>query len=123
MISTKKKRTNRKPDQKTYCVTNCRYNCGFGIPGGVDRSLGDISKKTVKHVLLSRPHIFHEVVFPCPITVSAQRGPFCMDVSSHIASDGFFASKDTKKQKTEGKNDDAQDICNMIPNNKGVDVA
>lgn len=52
------------------------YNWGFG-PAGSDFSLEETSKKTVKQVLLSRPHIFQAVVFPCPITVLATAGPFC----------------------------------------------
>lgn len=65
------------PIKITYFVKNCIYNCGLGIPDWFDRSLGEISKNTDKQVDLSRPHIFHEVVFPWPTTESAQRAPFC----------------------------------------------
>ena len=59
-----------------YLVRNCKYNCGFAVPGVLDLSLDERSKNTVKQVLLSRPHIFHIVVLPSPITVSATAGPF-----------------------------------------------
>lgn len=60
-----------------YLVINCKYNCGFEVPGGFDRSLDEMSKKTVKQVVLSRPHIFHDDVLPSPMIVSATEGPFC----------------------------------------------
>lgn len=59
-----------------YLVRNCRYNCGFAVPWVLDLSLDARSKNTVKQVLLSRPHIFHNVVLPSPITVSETAGPF-----------------------------------------------
>lgn len=59
-----------------YLVRNCKYNCGV-TPAGSDFSLDEISKKTVKHVFLSRLHIFQAVVFPSPMTVLATAGPFC----------------------------------------------
>lgn len=61
----------------TYLVRNCKYNCGFTVPGVFDRSLDERSKNTVKQVLLSRPHNFHAVVPPSPMVVSATAGPFC----------------------------------------------
>lgn len=60
-----------------YLVKNWMYSCEFPGPAGLDPSDGEMSKKTVRHVLLSRPHIFHDVVFPWPITVSATWAPFC----------------------------------------------
>ena len=61
----------------TYLVRVCINNIGFKFPEGSDFSLDEISKKTVKQVLLSMPHIFQAVVFPCPMTVFATAGPFC----------------------------------------------
>lgn len=53
------------------------YSCGFVLPEGSGFSLDEISKKTVKQVVLSRPQIFQAIVFPSPITVLATAGPFC----------------------------------------------
>ena len=64
-------------NKPTYLVRICMYNIGFKFPEGSDFSLDEISKKTVKQVLLSRPHSFQDVVFPCPMTVLATEGPFC----------------------------------------------
>lgn len=41
-----------------------------------------ISNTIHKEVFMSRPHNFHAVVFPCPITVSEHKGPFCRDQKS-----------------------------------------
>lgn len=62
---------------KDNLVRNCMYNCGLAAAGVSERLLDERSNITVKHVLLSRPHIFQAVVFPSPITVSATEGPFC----------------------------------------------
>jgi hypothetical protein len=72
-----KKELRQYTHQTSYLVRNCKYSCGFALPGAFDFSLDEISKKTVKQLLLSRPHIFQAVVFPSPMTVSATLGPFC----------------------------------------------
>lgn len=40
-----------------------------------------ISNTRLKVVALSRPHIFHALVFPWPMTVSEHKGPFCTKAS------------------------------------------
>lgn len=45
----------------------------------VASGLSFLTTSKIRHrdVALSRPHIFHAVVFPWPITVSEHKGPFC----------------------------------------------